>query len=80
MIGAVKQDSGRKHYQSDIMQTEKHNKSLDNESDIMGHHFLKVKLQRGHLRKDGTSLQRPISTKTSSLQRRHISAKTTSLQ
>jgi hypothetical protein len=69
MIGAVKQDSGRKNYQSNIMQTditqtEKHNKSLDNESDIMGHHFLKVKLQRGHLLKDGTSLQRPISTKT----------------
>jgi hypothetical protein len=55
-------------------------KTLDNESDIIGHLFLKVKLQRGHLRKDGTSLQSPISTKTSSLQRRHISSKTPSLQ
>jgi hypothetical protein len=58
MIGAMKQKSGRKNYQSDIMQTEKHKNSLDNEHDIMRHHLLKVKLQRGHLCKDGTSPQR----------------------
>jgi hypothetical protein len=58
MTGAMKQNSGRKNYQSDIMQTEKHKKSLDNKRDIMGHHLLKVKLQRGHLRKDRTSLQK----------------------
>jgi hypothetical protein len=59
MIGAMKQNSGRKNYQSDIMQTEKHKKSVDSERDIMGHHLLKDKLQRLHLCKDGTSTQRP---------------------
>jgi hypothetical protein len=76
MIGAMKQNLGRKNYQSDIMQTEKHKKSVDNERDIMGHHLLKVKLQRLHLCKDGTSPQRPhlckdaIFAKTSCLKRR----------
>jgi hypothetical protein len=88
MIGAMKHNSGRKNYQSEIMQTEKHKKYLDNEHDIMGHHLLKVKLQRGHLCKDGISLQRThlcrrwhrrhIFAKTASLQRWHIATKTSS--
>jgi hypothetical protein len=86
MIGAMKQNSGRKNYQSDIMQTEKHKKSVDDERDIMGHHLLKVKLQRGHRRKDCTSLQRPdlckdaIFSKTAHLHKDPIFEKTSSPQ
>jgi hypothetical protein len=82
MIGAMKQNSGRKNYQSDIMQTEKHKKSVVNERDIMGHHLLKVKLQRLHLCKDGTFTQRPhlcskdpIFAKTAHLRKDPIFAK-----
>jgi hypothetical protein len=71
MIGAIKQNSGRKNYQSDIMQTEKHKEYLDNEHDIMGHHLLKGKLQKGHLCKDGTSLQRTYLCKDGTSPPRH---------
>ena len=70
----MKQKSGRKNYQSDIMQTEKHKKNLDNEHDIMRHHLLKVKLQRGHVCKD------PIFAKTAHLRKHTIFAKTSSPQ
>jgi hypothetical protein len=49
----------------------------NNKLDIMGHHLLKVKMQRQHIRKDGISAktahpQRVISTKTASPQRQYI--------